>query len=242
MNDSDAEDLLRLAMEAQREFSGYGARAAYARLEEHYGELGTALSWFFEHERLDESLQLTLATVEFWQATSRIGEGRKLLDRALSFRRTEDALRAEALFQAGMLAFWQGDDEVARQLHEQSLEPARALADATQVALALTGIARIELRTDIDRARALSQQALDEVGSLDEVRGRSNAFHLQGVAAQMSEHERAIILLSVADRLMGEQGTAWPPDEAPHFEHAKNAASEALGPETTNVCGRADRR
>jgi tetratricopeptide (TPR) repeat protein len=311
MNDSDAEDLLRLAMEVQREFSGYGARAAYARLEERYGELETALSCFFEHERLDEGLQLTLATVEFWQATSRIGEGRKLLGRALSLRRTEDALRAEALFQAGMLAFWQGDDEVARQLHEQSLDQARALGDATQVALALTGIARIELRTHIDRARALSQQALDEVGSLDEVRGRSNAFHLLGVAAQMSgdlhdarhwfherlelakdtdnvrlvaaeaanlsvverqlgnlerarelarealsiserrgdewmfpyvlnglagidvaegEHERAVILLSVADRLMGEQATAWPPDEAPHFEHAKKAASEALGP------------
>lgn len=210
----------------------------------------------------------------------------------------------------GLLAFWQGDDEIARQLHEQSLALSRTLDDATRVALALTGIARIELRDDVDRARVLSRQALDEVAGLDEVKGRSNAFHLLGVAAQMSgdldearhwfherlelaketnnvrlvaaesanlsvverqlgnleqarelatsalsiserrgddwtfpyilnglagidvaegEHERAVILLSVADRLMAAQGTAWPPDEAQHFSHSKTVAAEALG-------------
>lgn len=311
MNGSEAEGLLCLAVELQSEFSGFEARTASARLEQRLGDIEAALAWFFDHERFDEGLKLTLAMVEFWQATSRISEGRKQLGRALSLRPKADALRAEALFHAGLLAFWQGDDNVARELHEESLKLASALGDATQVALALTGLARIELRTDVDRARSFSRQALDEVAGLDEVRGRSNAFHLLGVAAQMAgdlqqsrhwfrqrldlakqtnnirliaaeaanlsvverqlgnlaearelakealsiserrrdewmfpydlngfagidvaegEHERAAVLLAVADRLMGQQGTAWPPDEAPHFEHSKTAAAEALSP------------
>ena len=119
-------------------------------------------------------LRLAVALADFWQSTGRITQGRELLDRALDIPGAECMLRAEALFQAGLLAFWQGDDDAARGLHQHSLDLSRRLCDPTGIALALTGLARIELRSDLDRARELSQQALEAVAGCQEGRGRSN--------------------------------------------------------------------
>jgi ATP/maltotriose-dependent transcriptional regulator MalT len=123
--------------------------------------------------------------VDFWQYTDRIGDGREWLQRVLLARTIKDALRAEALFEAGLFAFWQGDDETARALHQRSLELARRLDLSDSAALVLTGLARIELRTDVHGARGLCLEALETVEA-NESRGRSSALHVLGVAAQMS--------------------------------------------------------
>jgi hypothetical protein len=102
---------------------------------------------------------MALALVDFWQYTSRITHGRELPGRALSGYGPQDAVRAEALFQVGPLAVWQSDDEVARGLHQQSLDLSRRLGNPTGIALALTGLARVALRSDLDRAGELSRQA-----------------------------------------------------------------------------------
>ena len=311
MTGAEAEQLLRLAEDAGAQLGGLDAKPAAARLESRCQELGEALSWFAGHGRAEESLRMAVALVDFWQSTGRIAQGRDYFGRALSVPGAGDGLRAEALFHAGLLAFWQGEDEAAQDLHQQSLDLSRCLGDPTGTALALTGLARIALRSDLDRAQELSQQALDTVAGCGEERGRSNALHLLGVTAQMKgeleeargwmtqrlelarrtgayraaaaeasnlsvverqlgnlsqardlaseglslaarrgddwmipyclndlaaiavaegDHTRAAILLAAAGRLMAEQGTAWPPDEAPHFERSKAAAAQTLGP------------
>jgi tetratricopeptide (TPR) repeat protein len=307
----EAGQLLGFAEDAGGQLGGLEAKSAARRLEGRYRELAEALSWFLAHGRAEEALRMALALTDFWQATSRIAQGREFFGQALGMAGVGDGLRAEALFQAGLLAFWQGDDEAARRLHQQSLDLSRRLGDPTGTALALTGLARIALRSDLDRAQVLSQQALDAVAGCDEQRGRSNALHLLGVTAQMKgnleeargwmtqrlelarqmgayraaageagnlsvverqlgnlpraqelaceglalaarrgddwmipyglndlaaiavahgEHARAATLLGAAERLMAEQGTAWPPDEAPHFERSKAAVVHALTP------------
>jgi hypothetical protein len=40
--------------------------------------------------------------------------------------------------------------------------------------------------------------------------------------------ERAATLLGAAAALQEQQGNAWPPDEAPHFERSRAAVTEAL--------------
>jgi tetratricopeptide (TPR) repeat protein len=185
MNDTEARQLLRLAEEAGAQLGGLEARSAASQLESQDPELGEALCWFIDHERAGEGVRMAVALADFWQSTGRIAHGRELLGRALDAYGTQDALRAEALFQAGLLAFWQGDDDAARVLHQHSLDLSRRLGDPTGIALALTGLARIELRADLDRAQELSQQALDAVADRHEQRGRSNALHLLGVTAQM---------------------------------------------------------
>jgi tetratricopeptide (TPR) repeat protein len=309
MNEARSVELLAVAEEAGPQLVGLEPAPMLQRMEGLYAELDEAFSWFLGQGRPDEALRMALGLVDFWEYTGRIGDGRDRLDRAVSARDSQDGLRALALFRAGLLAFWQGDDVKARDLHEQSLELARRLGDPTATALALTGLARVELRTGVDRARSLSQQALDAVAGVDEQLGHSNAFHLLGVVAQMTgefedarkwmrqrlelakkmgshkaaaaeaanlsvverqlgnlaaarelaiealtiasrrgdewmipyclnglaalevadaQYERAASLLSAAERLMSEQGTAWPPDEAPHFEHSKAEAAKAL--------------
>ena len=54
------------------------------------------------------------------------------------------------------------------------------------VAQALCGLARLVLTEDVERARALCEEALATVEASDERLGRSNALHVLGVAAQMA--------------------------------------------------------
>jgi hypothetical protein len=126
--------------------------------------------------------------------------GRDWLDRALAAAPTDDHLRAVGLYERGMLAFWQGDDEDACALHGRSLQLARRLGDRTTVALALCGLARVALREDLDWARTLCEEALQTVEATDDQLGRSNALHVLGVAAQMRAHLEQTGDLSLAAR------------------------------------------
>jgi tetratricopeptide (TPR) repeat protein len=282
------------------------------RFEDLRDDLDAVFSWFLDNHKPDEALRVAMAQLDFWQYTGRIGEARVRFDRALAARNAQDCVRAEALFPAGLLAFWQGDDDDARSLHGQSLDLARRLDSPTGVALALSGLARVELRSDLAHARELSRQALDAVEGIEEQSGHSNAYHVLGVSAQMNgeleearhwmsmrlgvvremkayralageagnlsvverrlsnlkaareygvealslahrrgdewmvpfllnvlaavdlangNHERAAVSLSAAQEAIDRQNTAWPPDEAPHFEHSKAEAAKVLGPE-----------
>lgn len=313
MTAAQVSSLARFAEQASHKLRGFDAAAWRERLDSRYGECESALGWLLEHDEADAALRLALALVDFWQYTDRISDGRTWLDRVLLARPTEDALRAEALFQAGLLAFWKGDDAAALSLHQQSLDLARRLGEATATALALTGLARLELRRDIDQARTLCLDALNGVEGTGDQRARSSALHVLGVAAQMTgrfqeargwmsqrlelaremgdlravsgeagnlsqverelgnltrasdlakeglrladqhgdawmipyalnglaaiavadhDYQRAVTLLSAADRLVTEQGIAWPPDEGPHFERSRAEAAQALDPAT----------
>jgi hypothetical protein len=48
------------------------------------------------------------------------------------------------------------------------------------------------------------------------------------IAVETTDYERAVKLLSAADRLVTEQGAEWPPDEGPIFEQSRARAAEAL--------------
>lgn len=97
-----------------------------------------------------------------------------------------DVLRGRACFEAGLLAFWEGDDSRASGLHSRALEIGRQCGDPTVTALALTGLARITLRSDVEEARRLCREALAVSEDTTDRHGRSNALHVLGVAAQMA--------------------------------------------------------
>jgi tetratricopeptide (TPR) repeat protein len=121
---------------------------------------------------------------EFLRISGHVATGRAWLERALAAA-THDRQRAVALYEDGMLAFWQGADEEACSLHGRSLHLARRLGDQPTVALALCGLARVALREDLDWARTLCEEALVAVAGTDDRLGRANALHVLGVAAQM---------------------------------------------------------
>jgi tetratricopeptide (TPR) repeat protein len=186
MDEQEALTILALAEECGAELKGLDAKTSLERLESRHADLRSAVAWFIEHGRADEAVRIAVSLPDFWSATARLEEGRATMDRALAAPATDERLRGRAFFEGGLLAFWQGDDERASSLHTQALELGRRLADPTVTALALSGLARIALRVDLEEARGLCRQALEVCSGTTDKLGRSNALHVLGVAAQMA--------------------------------------------------------
>jgi non-specific serine/threonine protein kinase len=120
-------------------------------------------------------------------ATKRLEEGSAWFDRVLALPGGDDAHRGRALFDAGYLAFWMGDDERSSALQHKAVQVGRQSNNPTVTALALVGLARIALRTTgTDEARKLCREALVVTEGTDDRLGRSSAMHVLGVAAQMA--------------------------------------------------------
>jgi tetratricopeptide (TPR) repeat protein len=182
-----AESLLISAEEAGPGLRGLNAKAVFEELERRYGDLLAALDWFIDERRADEALRLATSLTPLWTATKRVEEGSALLDRTLALAFGEAANRGRVSFDAGMLAFWQGDDERSAGLHRQALELGRQANDPTVTALGLGGLARVALRAgDIDDAGRLCREALSVSEGTADRSGRSGALHVLGVAAQMA--------------------------------------------------------
>jgi non-specific serine/threonine protein kinase len=164
---------------------GAQAKGLFENLDQRYGELLAAMEWFIDGERADKALRLASALTPFWMATKRLEEGCAWFDRALAAPGV-DRHRGRALFDAGYLAFWKGDYEKSAALQSQAVEMGRSAGDPTVTALALVGLARIALRTDVEEARKLCREALAATEGTEDRAGRSSAMHVLGVAAQMA--------------------------------------------------------
>ena len=312
MDESEVQSVLSLVEETARELDGLDAKLYRDRLERRGQDIEPVFVWLIDHGQNDSAVSMACQLGEFTRVSGRIPQGRGWLDRALALPEVDRLLHATALYENGMLAFWQGDDAEARSMFGRSLDLARQLNNPTAIALALCGLARVALRDDagLDQARQLCEEALEAVRNTDDRKGRSNALHVLGVAAQMRgdlavardfmtqrlelaredanfksvaseagnlsvvdrqlgnlesasrlatealeiadrrgdewmlpyalsslaaiavdtrEFARAATLLGAASAMMERQGTAWPPDEAPHFERSRVRALEAVG-------------
>ena len=98
-----------------------------------------------------------------------------------------DAARARAVHDHGYLVFWAGRYELAEQRFASSLALAEELADSSVQALALAGLARVSLNTNVSEAvRLLRRGVTLTEGQDDSEPGRSSSLHVLGVALQMS--------------------------------------------------------
>ena len=186
MNKQTAESLLNYAEDVGPGLRGLQSKALFGELEQRYDDLLLALQWFIDQGLPDASLRLASSLVLFWMATKRLDEGSVWLDRALALPGGDDAYRGRALFHAGYLAFWKGEDERSAMLQKEAIELGRRANSPTVIALALVGLARIALRTDIEEARRLCREALAVTEGTEDLLGRSSAMHVLGVAAQMA--------------------------------------------------------
>jgi tetratricopeptide (TPR) repeat protein len=185
MDEQQARRLRSFAEEAGRGLRGLDAEVWRERLQRRHRDLEAAFDWLLDHGHPTDALAMAGVLAEFWRISGRVAAGRALLHRALTAAGTDDGQRAVALYEDGMLAFWQGADEEACTQHGRSLHLARRLGDPTTVALALCGLARVALREDLDWARTLCEEALAAVAGTGDRLGRANVLHVLGVAAQM---------------------------------------------------------
>ena len=186
MDARTAQSLLNLAEGSGPGLRGLEAKAVFQQLDQQYGDLQLAMQWLIEQGRANEAFRLAISLVAFWMATKRLDEGSAWFDRALALPGGDDAHRGRALFDAGYLAFWKGDDERSSSLQNRALELGRQAKDPTVTALALVGLARIALRTDVEEAQRLCREALAITEGTADRAGRSSAMHVLGVAAQMA--------------------------------------------------------
>jgi tetratricopeptide (TPR) repeat protein len=197
MNTQMAESLRDFAEEASLGLLGLESKAVFEQLEQRYTDLLSAMQWFIDQKCTDDALRLGTSLAPFWMATKRLEEGSEWFDRVLNASGGQDSNRGEALFQAGLLAFWQGDDDRAALLHQRALDIGYRAGNATISAEALSGLARIALRSDVSKARRLCREALAITEGTADQRGRSNAMHVLGVAAQMAgDFQEAHTLMS----------------------------------------------
>lgn len=196
MNQSVVETLMDLASQVR----GPGGKAAQDELESRYPELEAAIVWLGEQGRTDDAVRLVGTLAPFRMAVKRLQEGCDWFDHALALPGGSEAVRGNACFQAGLLATWRGDDELAVARHREAVAIGREHGLTGVAAQALTGLARVALRSsDTAEARRLCREALDLTAGTDERVARSNALHVMGVAAQMAGD------LLEARELMGER-------------------------------------
>lgn len=195
-----AHALAEFAEQSGRGLDGLDRKALFARLEERHRELLAAIAWFLEERQPDGAMRIANALARFWTATARLEEGSQWFGNILAAANGSEAYFGRACFEAGLVEFWRGDDDRASALHRRALEVGRRSGDATISALALTGLARIALRSNqLDDAQQLCREALTASQGEGSPLGRANALHVLGVAAQMAGN------LSDAREFMGER-------------------------------------
>ena len=99
------------------------------RLEAELDNLRAALDWLLDHDDAEMALRLVAELWWFWYKHGHLSEGRRWIEEALGRSASPNAVRAEALNGAGVLARNQADFERSQTWLKQSLALQRELGD-----------------------------------------------------------------------------------------------------------------
>src|SRR3989454_11192031 len=116
-----AERLLAIAAEAEPDLWGSADATWMDRLEKEHEALRAAFSWFLDHGRGADALELAADMWLFQEERGHAEEARAWLAKALAAPGAEprSMTRARALYGAGSLACWYPVDDTARRACEE---------------------------------------------------------------------------------------------------------------------------
>ena len=147
-----------------------------------------SLEWFSQNAEGDQALRLAVPLAYFWTYDGRAVESRDLLGKVLALpsAAAPTVIRARALYDAGLLAFRQGDQQASRAFNDESLRIYRRLDDKGGMAMALVGLSRVALR-DLDYAsvRRYAEESAVLRRDLGDKRGQATAMHMLAAVARM---------------------------------------------------------
>jgi len=153
-----------LAERAEPELIGSRQGVWLTRLEAEHDNLRAALSWSQERGDAETASHVAAALWRFWSARGHQREGYNWIERTLGWvdrARIEDAVLAELLSGAGMLATDYGDYERAEVLLEECLALSEKRDDVGWVARILSSMGVVAIhRRAYDRAAELLNRAL----------------------------------------------------------------------------------
>jgi predicted ATPase len=201
---------LRLAEATEPHLPGPNPAPWLDRLEKEHDNLRAALAWSLEREEGAEGLRLAGALARFWDMRGHPAEGRGWLAGTLSLAaaREPDAIRAKALFGAGLLAYRLGDFPAARVFWAESLAIRRHLGDQRGAAEVLD--ARPDLASTWEQHEpatwALLEENLAAWRELGDPQGIAGALTHMGVGSAARGEEAARSLYEEALALYRELG------------------------------------
>jgi predicted ATPase/DNA-binding CsgD family transcriptional regulator len=182
-----ADYYLSFVEEAEVHLTGADQKVWLKRLDREQDNLRAALGWAIEHHAGKLAQRMTGALQPFWFARGYWSEGRRWLEEALALDTdATPAIRAKALYGAGLLARFQGDAARARMLCEQSLAMYRALADQTGMLMALMQLSRISaFQDDRTATNAFLAEAASLIDALPDTVVKADAY-VDMVIAQLN--------------------------------------------------------
>ena len=200
---------LDLAETAEPELAGEDQAAWLRGLTDELDNLRAALGWALATDRAEAALRLASALGRFWSLRGYLSEGRQWLDQALAhLDKADRSTQAKALYQAGELAWRQGDYATAEASQRQSLALYRELDDASGVSDALVGLGRVaQEHGDLERAIQLFGESLDIERDLGDGRGMAIALGNLGEATlEQGDPDAARDYLRQSLEILREQG------------------------------------
>jgi predicted ATPase/DNA-binding CsgD family transcriptional regulator len=190
---------LALAEASAPALQGSGQAAALAQLTLESTNLQMALAWSHAAQPTGQvALRLASALFDYWLTTGRWHEGRTWLNGVLvettAAERTE--LRARTLSRAGVLAYLQGDYQVALRQLEEATDIARELPAPKVLTASLLGLGWLALeRQDHALATAYLEESLATGRALgDKYEISSELVHLGSAMCEQGDYAQAQLL------------------------------------------------
>jgi predicted ATPase/DNA-binding XRE family transcriptional regulator len=185
-------------------------------LEIEHDNMRAALQWFMKLKHGDSALRLASALGRFWHLRGLFGEGREHLEEALQIGIDSDKkLRAKALCWVGILAYTQGNYEVARKTLNRSFAISHKLEDIRGMADALYFIGVINrIQADYAKAQRSLEESLKLYDSLNDIHGVANTLiNLGNISQSQGDDVRGLKLfeesLEIFQRLAYKRGIAY---------------------------------
>ncbi|NIR43593.1 MAG: tetratricopeptide repeat protein [Gemmatimonadetes bacterium] len=180
-----AEYYLAFAERAAPELTGREPAEWLDRLDAEHDNLRAVLAWAESTGAEEVGLRLAGALWRFWLVRGHLVEGRRRLEALLADNGSASAaVRAAALNGLGTLTHNHGDNVVAREYLEESLELFRKAAERRGTAAVLNNLSWVAAELcDFDRARELAEEALGLCRELGETRGIALAVNNLGWVA-----------------------------------------------------------
>ena len=154
---------LRFAETAELALQGSQDALWFARCEQEYANLRTAMHWLLERGAIELALRLGAALWGFWWIQERLQEGWHLLEQALAQSEGVSVpVRAKAFATAGRLAGYQGNTERGERLCQEGLALARQDGDTRGIMQATFHLAEVlYMKGDLVLSRGLFEESLE---------------------------------------------------------------------------------
>jgi diguanylate cyclase (GGDEF)-like protein len=181
---------LALAEEAEPQLQGAGQRLWLERLDPENDNLRGALQWVLDQGEGELAGRLSAALWRFWSVRSQLGEGRHWLEAALALQ-LPPSVRVTALYRAGILALFHGDQLRAITLCEKCEALARTVGDQPAQAYALLTLGGVAMQQgDYARVRSLLTESLLLFRAIQHVAGITWALDWMGDLARIEGHDQ----------------------------------------------------